>query len=520
MEKMPWLDTLSEPQIQLASKIIAKAKEEGVDPKFALSLAFRESSLNHGGLQKDKDGNMTFKPLTGTSGEIGVMQVMPGTAKQYGYKPEDLQDLDKNVEIGLKILKSHIGKFNDPMLAAAAYNAGPGHPFFTDPAKNSLPDSTKQYIKDIAGFGGFGSIPTEQPAVQEAPENRGIPLGGGDQGAPTATEPDWKERLEEQIPRLAGAGAGAAVGTSLEAGNRMRQGAGLIGDFMRSQIAARQAPAMPGVAPAALPAGGLPTSQPIPSGGPDAGRMARGQTGTMPYNYGKAAGLTDIEAGRALDMTKQTGGVHDLTTQRREGLQRIQQLFPGESYVENPRFGGLMTPNQGVGSGPRQSFVTQGPTGEVPPGAPPGQPQGTLRALPARAPIPTTVPTPATSLLDDAIEMLGKIARGGLRFVSSAPVAGALGGYGAVSSAEEAYNRAQAGDKKGAMTAGAGGLGVLAALPHPLAKGVGLAAGAISPLALMALDRARQVRAQPPMPPATPEEMQQAQRPSFMTARP
>jgi hypothetical protein len=73
----------------------------------------------------------------------------------------------------------------------------------------------------------------------------------------------------------------------------------------------------------------------------------------MPYNYAKSAGLTDIEAGRALDMTKQSGGVHDLTTQRREGTQRIQQLFPGERYVENPRFGGLLTPEPSVGTGPR-----------------------------------------------------------------------------------------------------------------------------------------------------------------------
>jgi hypothetical protein len=513
MEKMPWLDTLSEPQIQLAGKIIAKAKEEGVDPKFALSLAFRESSLNHGGLQKDKDGNMTFKPLTGTSGEIGVMQVMPGTAKQYGYKPEDLQDLDKNVEIGLKILKSHIGKFNDPMLAAAAYNAGPGHPYFTDPAKNSLPESTKQYIKDIAGFGGFGPIPSDQTDGQKAPDqqNKGIPTGGGNQATSTTTEPDFKEILEQQIPRLAGAGAGATAATTLAGGKRITQGAGLLADFMRSQIAARQAPTMPGAvpgAPAAPPAGGLPTSQPIPSGGPDAGRMARGQTGTMPYNYGKAAGLTDIEAGRALDTTKQTGGVHDLTTQRREGMNRVQSLFPGEKYVENPRFGGLMTPDSSVGRGPRQSFTVQGPIGEVPPGtlwgpnAPP--PEGTLRQLPPRAPVPTAPPPP--SLLDEAIEKLGKIAKGGLRVLGSAPVSGALGGYGAVMSAEEVMDRVRNKDPMGATIAGIGGLGgVLAAVPHPLAKGVGLAASAMSPLALMALDRMRkpQQQAQPAQP-ATP----------------
>ena len=214
----------------------------------------------------------------------------------------------------------------------------------------------------------------------------------------------------------------------------------------------------------------------------------------MPYNYGKAAGLTDIEAGRALDMTKQTGGVHDLTTQRREALNRISSLFPGDRYVENPRFGGLMTPDSSFGSGPRQSFTVQAPLRDVPPGtifgpaAPP--PEGTLRQLPRQLPVPTT--PPPLSLLDEAIAKLGNIARGGLRVISSAPVAGGLGGYGAVMSAEDVMERRRRGDTLGATIAGIGaGGGVLAAVPHPLAKGVGLTATVMSPLALMALDRLR-----------------------------
>jgi len=172
-----------------------------------------------------------------------------------------------------------------------------------------------------------------------------------------------------------------------------------------ARIAAQQ---KAGVAPP--PAGGLPGStpgaapgqsimrQPIPSGGPDAGRMAPGQTGNMVYNYGKAAKLTDIEAGRALDMTKEAGGVHDLTTQRRENLNKIQTMFPGEKYVENPRFGGLMTLDQGVGSGPRASYKVQGPVSDLPPGHMPGPAApaapGSLVQIPKPQPVPTTPPPP------------------------------------------------------------------------------------------------------------------------------
>jgi hypothetical protein len=142
---------------------------------------------------------------------------------------------------------------------------------------------------------------------------------------------------------------------------------------------------------------------PIPTGGPDGGRLAPGQTGTMPFNYGKAAGLTDIEAGRALDMTKQAGGVHDLTTQRREGLGKVQSLFPNQ-FVENPRYGGIMTADQGGGGGPRQTFTYTPPVApnpEVPQGRP-----GGLSQLPPRQPISAAPVAPkAPSGLDAVTDM-------------------------------------------------------------------------------------------------------------------
>jgi hypothetical protein len=378
------------------------------------------------------------------------MQVMPTTAEQYGYKREDLQSLEKNLEIGVRILKSHMDQFGDPRKAAAAYNAGAGR-------ANNPPDSTKNYVTSVQGLGGFeptsepaAPAASEPPQTTEPPVYQPIPLGGGDQGAPVVREPSFKENLEEQIPRLAGAGVGAVTGTSLAAGNRLRQGAGLVGDFMRSQISANQAPAAGGVANAGT------------TGGT---KWIRNWGG---INREIAGGVP--QAAAAYQRMKGHGKVSERITK----MHGFDALQPGGLSI------------QGQSAFPAAQAAEQA----------------------------------APSLLDDAISKLGQIARGGLRVLGSAPVAGALGGYGAVSSAEEAYNRAKQGDKTGAMIAGTGGLGVLATIPHPLAKGIGLAASAASPLTLMALDRARQVRAQPPMPPATPEEMQQAQRPAFMTARP
>jgi hypothetical protein len=192
----------------------------------------------------------------------------------------------------------------------------------------------------------------------------------------------------------------------------------------KARIAAQRAagvtpPAAPN-APGAPPAGGKPplgstimrqpgapttgfNLQP-PMGAADAGRMAAGQTGAQVYNYGKSAGLTDIEAGRALDMTKEAGGVHDLSTTRREGLNKVQTLFPGEKYVENPRYGGLLTLDQGVGSGPRESFSMK-PAVPASPELPQGQPGG-LSQLPPRQPVSTAPIAPkGPSGLDAVTDM-------------------------------------------------------------------------------------------------------------------
>ena len=61
------------------------------------------------------------------------MQIMPATgreiAKRLGlkrYRMQKLQKLETNIKIGTFYMKLLIEKFNHPVLATAAYNAGPG----------------------------------------------------------------------------------------------------------------------------------------------------------------------------------------------------------------------------------------------------------------------------------------------------------------------------------------------------------------------------------------------------------
>ena len=190
---------------------------------------------------------------------------------------------------------------------------------------------------------------------------------------------------------------------------------------------------------AGAPTGGLPTPQGQPvMGAADAGRMAQGQTGVIPYNTAKALGLTDIEAGQALTNTKQEGGAWDLAEKRREGLTKVQSMA-GNRFVENPMYGGLLTQAPSVGGGPRESFVMRP---EVPanPDLPSGQP-AQLAPLP-KAQIVSTVPPPLSGL-DQAKNIFMGMMRQGAKYL---PVVGPpLAGYSIardVADIESQYDRA------------------------------------------------------------------------------
>lgn len=374
--ELSFLDGLSQEQIVYAVKIAQAAKAAGVPPKLAVAIAYQESRLNP-------------NAPNGADGEVGIMQIKPATAKGEGFSLSDIKDPAKNIDAGIAYLKKSWERSEkNPKLAAYGYNAGIDAALFY----GGEPDPrAKKYVADVGGYGAYTGLMEEkapEETLSSAPTLEDVP-------PPEPAESDTSGASPGE--RFVAGASGTAVGTAAATGKgllaakdaRSVRLAQLTGAAAEKGRLAAQAAATGSTGPTS--SGSAQAGKAIPMGGQDAGRMPAGQTGNMPYNYAKSAGLTDIEAGRALDMTKQAGGVHDLSTQRREGLGRVNQIAPNQ-FVENPRYGGIMTPDQGGGGGPRASFKVQGaiPTADLPPNYMPGPaappPQGTLVELPKPTP--------------------------------------------------------------------------------------------------------------------------------------
>ena len=101
----------SESQNAVRQHIQIAATRFGVDRNLVDAVAWQESRYNPRALS--------------TAGAMGVMQLMPGTARQLGV--QNPHDVEQNVIGGTAYLRQQLERFgNNVPLALAAYNAGPG----------------------------------------------------------------------------------------------------------------------------------------------------------------------------------------------------------------------------------------------------------------------------------------------------------------------------------------------------------------------------------------------------------
>lgn len=125
---------------------LARGKAHGVDEHLVRHVMHKET----GGL---KDRANAVSP----AGAIGVMQLMPRTAKELGVS--NPYDPEQNIEGGVKYLAQLQRKYQDPKLTAIAYNWGPGNTdkwlaAGADPSR--LPRETRGYIQNLAEGGIVG----------------------------------------------------------------------------------------------------------------------------------------------------------------------------------------------------------------------------------------------------------------------------------------------------------------------------------------------------------------------------
>jgi soluble lytic murein transglycosylase len=105
--------------------------------------------------------------IVSAAGAIGLMQLMPGTARWVArklamtdYSPSRIADIDMNTQFGAFYFKHWLARLGgSPALAAAAYNAGPSRAQAWRPSATPLEgaiwvetipfDETRDYVKRV-----------------------------------------------------------------------------------------------------------------------------------------------------------------------------------------------------------------------------------------------------------------------------------------------------------------------------------------------------------------------------------
>jgi soluble lytic murein transglycosylase-like protein len=152
----------------ISNQIVQTATSYGVDPRLALEVAMKESSLNP-------------NVPDSSAGAIGIFQLEPPTAAQLGVDPRDPM---QNIDGGIRYLSQLIAKYAGNVAEAlAAYDWGPGN---MDKALAAhgitwmqyAPLETQDYVQTI-----LGNVSGQYSFSVGAPSTPGIDSTATDQAS-------------------------------------------------------------------------------------------------------------------------------------------------------------------------------------------------------------------------------------------------------------------------------------------------------------------------------------------------
>lgn len=147
---------------EITRLVIEASQRHNVDAGFAVALVTAESRLD--------------RLRNSPKGARGPMQLMPATAERFGVT--DICDPEENIDGGVRYLRELTNEFRNPLLVAAAYNAGEGRVR----EHGGIPPfkETLRYVAEVLNIqmGREGSVATASERRDVADEQRSTPANG------------------------------------------------------------------------------------------------------------------------------------------------------------------------------------------------------------------------------------------------------------------------------------------------------------------------------------------------------
>ena len=148
----PLIDGDSEFSKTLSSRAAVDSGSANLDAIF--DVAGQRYNISPNLLKAVAKVESNFRPnVTSKAGAMGIMQLMPGTARGLGVT--DAFDPEQNIMGGAKYLRQMLDRFDgDLSLALGAYNAGPG----AVAKHGGVPSYSQNYVSKVIGIFSGGDI--------------------------------------------------------------------------------------------------------------------------------------------------------------------------------------------------------------------------------------------------------------------------------------------------------------------------------------------------------------------------